>query len=56
MTYINTEDEGDTRSYRRINKIRGPRGTDWWRYKNGVPPEDDINDYEWTGNYWNICD
>ena len=44
----------DTRKHRREMKIRGPRGIDWRYYYDGVPPEDDNADYEWTGSYWAI--
>lgn len=46
------EDIEDSYKYRKDNKIFGPKGIDWFKYFNGVPPEDDLNDYLWTGNYW----
>lgn len=44
----------DTMKNRRLLKKRGPHGTDWYKYYNGVPTEDDDNDYEWSGTCWNI--
>ena len=45
------EPEADTIEYRRKNKIRGLRGTDWHKYYDGVPPEDNY-DYSWNGYQW----
>lgn len=42
----------DTMKFRREAKKRGQYGTDWHKYYAGVPPEDDDNDYEWTGPQW----
>lgn len=53
MSLSDNDDISDTIEYRRKHKIRGLRGTDWWRYKDGVPPEDN-NDYVWKGSYWEI--
>lgn len=52
MTHIN-DDVADTIEYRRKHKIRGLRGVDWYRYYDGVPPEDN-NDYLWIGSQWVI--
>lgn len=46
-------DIADTRKFRRDAKKRGPYGTNWYKYRNGMPPEDDDNDYEWSGSQWN---
>ena len=27
---------------------RGPYGIDWYKYRNGVPPPDDGEDYTWN--------
>lgn len=43
----------DTIDYRRKNKIKGKRGVDWYRFKDGIPPEDNY-DYVWTGFQWVI--
>lgn len=48
------EEQMDSRKFRRITKKRGMFGTDWYKYYNGVPPEDDDNDYEWSGTQWNV--
>lgn len=45
-------DSEDTLDSRKLANKRGPRGTDWWKYHEGVPPEDDYNDYEWDGTSW----
>lgn len=34
-------EEADTYKSRRDAKKRGQYGTDWYKYPNGVPPEDD---------------
>lgn len=47
------DDIADTIEYRKKNKIKGLRGTNWWRFKDGVPPEDN-NDYVWNGQCWEI--
>lgn len=54
---MSNDEPADTIQYRRKNKIKGIRGTDWWCYRNGVPPEDD-NDYVWNvaGQCWEIDD
>lgn len=45
-------DVADTMKFRRDNKKRGQYGTNWYLFPNGVPPEDDNDDYEWNGSYW----
>lgn len=55
MIEVNEVNEvADTRAYRRATKKRGQYGTDWYKYYTGVPPEDDDNDYEWTGSVWQV--
>lgn len=44
------DSDADTRKSRRGKY--GPRGIDWYKYYQGIPPEDDDNDYEWTGFQW----
>lgn len=46
------DEPADTMKYRRETKKRGPYGTNWYMFSNGVPPEDDDTDYEWNGSSW----
>ena len=45
-------EQSDTRQFRRQARKRGQYGTDWYKYYDGVPPEDDPDDYEWSGFQW----
>lgn len=42
--------DADTRKARKGK--HGPYGMDWYKYYDGVPPEDDDDDYEWSGFQW----
>lgn len=44
--------EYDSRKHRRNLKLKGPRGTNWYKYYDGIPPSDDDNDYEWRFGEW----
>lgn len=50
------DDPADTMKFRRETKKRGQYGTNWYLFPNGVPPEDDDNDYEWNGSFWFVVD
>lgn len=45
----------DTRANRRKLKKYGQYGMDWYKFKDGVPPQDDDIDYYWNGHMWLVC-